>query len=225
MWVSKIVGANKDMAIGVGQTMTGTLTFLQAGLAYSLAGITATFKIYKPGIATPILTLTNGDGIVVAVNTIVFNKVISLASMMYRYELHFDYGGGVEAIMMDGAFWIRKNGVTDNSTTTVIVTQNNIEINLSVSITGEDGNTRIYTKFFDTTAGENTLTHADLFDINEIIACIREEGSYKPVTGTPVGRQVKYTNNLADGTLLFDEAHPFDAGTQVHLIFKKLVTA
>lgn len=225
MWVSKIVGANKDMAIGIGQTMTGTLTFSQNGSGYSLSGIVATFKIYKPGQTVPVLTLTNGNGITVGAYTIVFNKVISLASMMYRYELHFNYGGGVEAIMMDGAFWVRKSGVTDNSTTTVIVTQNTIDIELSVSIASEDGNTRLYSKFYDTTEGDNELTHADLLDIYEIIACIREEGSYKPVTGTPEGRQVKYTSNIADGTLLFPPAYPFNPGEQVHMIFKKLVTA
>lgn len=225
MWVSKIVGANKDLAIGIGQTMTGTLTFTQNGAAYSLADITATFKIYKPGVTAPVLTLTHGDGLTKGASTIVFNKVISLASMMYRYELHFDYGAGVEAIMMDGGFWVRKSGVTDNSTTQVVVTQNTINIELSVSITGEDGNTRLYATFFDTTDGENELTHASLLDVEEIIACIREEGSYKPVTGTPVGRQVKYTNGVAVGTLLFDTDFPFNPGEQIHLIYKKIVTA
>lgn len=225
MWVSKIVGANKDFAIGTGQTMTGTLTFTQDGNPYNLAGITTTFKIFKPGADLPVLSLSDGNGITVGANTIVFNKVISLATMMYRYVLHFDFGGGEEAIMMDGAFWVRKGGVTDNSTTQVIVTQNNINVELSVSITGEDGNTRIYSTFFDTTEGETELTDIKLLNINEIIACIREEGSYKPVTGAPAGRQVKYTNNIADGTLLFSNLFPFNPSEQIHLIYKKLVTA
>ncbi len=224
MWVSKIVGANKDLAIGIGQTMTGTLTFTQNGEAYSLAGITATFKIYKPGVTAPVLTLTDGNGLVKGASTIVFNKVISLASMMYRYELHFDYGSGEEAIMMDGGFWVRKSGVTDNSSTSVVVTQNTINIELSVSITREDGNTRLYSTFFDTTEGENELTHNTLNNIEEIIACIREEGSYKPVTGTPAGRQVKYTNGISDGTLVFPVSFPFNPGEQIHLIYKKLLT-
>lgn len=225
MYVSSIVGANKDFAIGKGQTMYGTLTFLQNGSPYSLTGITPSFRIYIPGQATAVLTLTSGDGLTVGENTIVFNKLISLDSRLYRYELHFLFPDDTEAIMMDGGFWVRKSGVTSNAETTVNVTQNTVSITVNVSLAGEDGDTRIYSSYFTIPDGENSVTHADLNGITEILACLIEEGgSYKPVTGTPEGREVKYTNGAGDGTIEFDPEIEFGSGTQVHLIYKKATT-
>lgn len=74
MWVSKTIGANKDLSIKKGDTMTGTLTFTQGGSPYSLAAVTATFKIYRPGETTPVLTLTDGDGFTKSGNTIIMRN-------------------------------------------------------------------------------------------------------------------------------------------------------
>jgi hypothetical protein len=137
MWVSKTIGANKDLSIQSGDYMTGVLTFTKDNLAYSLAGVTSAFKIFSPGNAIPILILTDGNGYAQAGNTITFNAHITLPTGMYRYELFFDFAdiGLTDGVMMDGAYWVRKKDVLDNSTTSLIISEQQINVAVAITIT------------------------------------------------------------------------------------------
>lgn len=79
----------------------------------------------------------------------------------------------------------------------------------------------LYHKYLETTEGAFEVSHADLGGITSIYLVEREDGGYVVVTGTPVGRQVKYTDLGTSGKLTFDSSLPFNAGEIVHIIYAK----
>lgn len=79
----------------------------------------------------------------------------------------------------------------------------------------------LFKLYLDTTPGAYEVSHADLGGATEIMLVEREDAFYKEVTGTPVGRRVKFTDNTTSGTLTFDSTLPFNPGEIVYVGFKK----
>jgi hypothetical protein len=79
----------------------------------------------------------------------------------------------------------------------------------------------IYEKYLTLTAGNYTLSHADLDAIVEVLVVHREGRQYDEVSGTPSGRQVKYTDGVGTGTLTFDSSLPAEVNESVHIVFKR----
>ena len=71
--------------------------------------------------------------------------------------------------------------------------------------------------YLATTPGAYEVTAIELAGAIEIMLVIREEGGYKEVAGVPVGRQFKYIDNGADGTIRFSVGLPFNAGEIVYV--------
>lgn len=80
----------------------------------------------------------------------------------------------------------------------------------------------LYKLYLATTEGAHEVSDADLAGATEIMLVEREDGGYTLIaSGTPSGRQVKYTDNTTDGTLSFDSSLPFNAGEIVYVLYKK----
>lgn len=78
-----------------------------------------------------------------------------------------------------------------------------------------------YWLYLDTTENAFEVSHNDLAGVTAISLVLREDGGYKEVTGTPVGRQFKYTDLGSSGKLTFDNTIPFNAGEIVYVRFYK----
>lgn len=70
-----------------------------------------------------------------------------------------------------------------------------------------------------TVAGETSVTHADLGGAT-ILLVGRETMGYTKTTGTPSGRQFKYTDNTTSGTIEFDPNVPFESGEVVYVLYR-----
>ncbi len=81
----------------------------------------------------------------------------------------------------------------------------------------------LFKLYLNTTEGAFEVSDADLEDATEIMLVMREDGQYKEVSGTPSGRQFKYTNGTGSGKLSFDSSLPFNAGEIVYVEFKKAI--
>lgn len=79
----------------------------------------------------------------------------------------------------------------------------------------------LYKLYLDTTAGAWEVSHADLEDAIEIMLVLREDGQYAEVTGTPVGRQFRYTSSVGSGKLTFPVSLPFNPGEIVYVQYRK----
>lgn len=79
----------------------------------------------------------------------------------------------------------------------------------------------LYKLYLDTTPDAYEVSHADLGGATEIMLVEREDAFYKEVSGTPSGRQVKFTDNTTSGTLRFDTSLPFNPGEIVYVEYKK----
>lgn len=79
----------------------------------------------------------------------------------------------------------------------------------------------LYKLYLSTTEGAYEVSHNDLGGATEIMLVIREDGQYIETTGTPSGRQFKYTDNTTSGKLTFDSSLVFNAGEIVYVEYKK----
>ena len=79
----------------------------------------------------------------------------------------------------------------------------------------------LYKIYLATTEGAYEVTANELGGATEIMLVLREEGGYKEVAGTPVGRQFKFIDNTSSGTIRFASSLPFNAGEIVYVQYKK----
>jgi hypothetical protein len=77
---------------------------------------------------------------------------------------------------------------------------------LSAGTVGGTTPTNLYVKYLSVVEGGWEVSDTDLGGVAKIMLVLREDGGYKEVTGTPVGRQFKYTDNTTDGKLTFYSA-------------------
>ncbi len=78
-----------------------------------------------------------------------------------------------------------------------------------------------YVLYLNTTEGAFEVSHADLGGAAMISLVGREDGFYTETTGTPSGRQFKFTDLVTSGKLTFDSTLPFNAGEIVYVRFYK----
>lgn len=81
----------------------------------------------------------------------------------------------------------------------------------------------LYKVYLSTTEGASSVTAASIAGATEIMLVIRESGGFTETSGTPTGREFKYTNSGTNGTLAFDPNLPFNPGEIVYCQFKKPV--
>lgn len=79
----------------------------------------------------------------------------------------------------------------------------------------------LYKLYINATEGAFAVSHADLGGATEIMLVLREDGGYTEVSGTPVGRQFKYTDLTTSGTITFDSTLIFNPGEVVYVQFMK----
>lgn len=83
------------------------------------------------------------------------------------------------------------------------------------------GGRTTYKLYLSTTEGAFEVSHADLGGADQILLVGREDAFYTETTGTPSGRQFKYTDLTSSGKLTFDSTIPFNAGEIVYVQFEK----
>lgn len=81
--------------------------------------------------------------------------------------------------------------------------------------------TDLYKLYLETTEGAYEVSDADLGAVVEIMLVEREEGGFTETSGTPSGRQFKYTDLTSSGKLTFDSTKPFNAGEVVYVLYRK----
>ena len=79
----------------------------------------------------------------------------------------------------------------------------------------------LFKLYMATTPGAFEVSHADLDGAAEIMFVTREGRGYTEVTGTPSGRQFKYTDGTGSGKITFDSSLVFGAGEIVYVQYKK----
>jgi hypothetical protein len=80
----------------------------------------------------------------------------------------------------------------------------------------------LYKLYLNGAEGAYEVSHADLAGATEIMLVLREDGGYKETTGTPAGRQFKYTDLTTSGKLTFDSTLPFNPPLEVvYVEYKK----
>lgn len=75
----------------------------------------------------------------------------------------------------------------------------------------------VYSIYLNTTAGQYTVNDSALIDA-DILQVAREGSTYTEVTGTPSGRQFKFT--ASTGVLTFDSSLTFNPGETVFVMYK-----
>lgn len=78
----------------------------------------------------------------------------------------------------------------------------------------------VYSVYISATAGQYEVTHADLGGAT-VLEVWREGINYTETTGTPSGRQFKYTDLTSSGKITFDSAITFNTGEIVYVLYKK----
>ena len=136
MWVSKTIGTNIDLQVRKNDTMAHIISFTAGAVDYSLAGITPVLSVYKAGNNVPALVINEANGLSKIDNKIIFEKTIWLATGMYRYELAFNFTDPdlVDAIIMDGAFWVRKETVNTTAEYKIAILTEPPEVKASVIV-------------------------------------------------------------------------------------------
>lgn len=82
--------------------------------------------------------------------------------------------------------------------------------------------TDLFKLYLSTTPGANEVSDNNLGGATEIMLVGREDGmAWKEVTGTPSGRQFKFTDYTTYGTLTFASDLVFNPGEIVYVQFKK----
>lgn len=81
--------------------------------------------------------------------------------------------------------------------------------------------TELYKIYLTTTPGAYEVSHADLDGATEIMQVLREDGGYTETSGTPAGRQFKYTDLVGSGKITFDSTIVFNPGEIVYVLYKK----
>lgn len=71
------------------------------------------------------------------------------------------------------------------------------------------------------TEGAFIVSHASLGGATEIMLVIREDGSYTEVSGTPVGRQFRFTDHTTYGDIIFSSSLVFNAGEVIYVQYMK----
>lgn len=81
--------------------------------------------------------------------------------------------------------------------------------------------TDLYKLYLTTTPGAFEVSDADLDTATEIMQVRREDGVYTETSGTPAGRQFKFTNLVGSGKITFDSTIVFNPGEIVYVLYKK----
>lgn len=79
----------------------------------------------------------------------------------------------------------------------------------------------LYKLYLEPTEGAFEVSHADLGEALEIMLVLREEGGFKETSGTPAGREFKYTDLTSSGKLTFDTTKTFNPGEIVYVQYRK----
>lgn len=141
MWVTKTAGTNIDLQIRKGDAMANVFSFSSSNnIPYLLNDITVYFRVYAPGNNTPLLTLTEGNGLTKQANNVTVGATINLPTGMYRYELFFDFSNinMVDGPVIDGAFWVRKQTVNITATQSIYVLTTPPQIDVVVTVQNID---------------------------------------------------------------------------------------
>lgn len=92
----------------------------------------------------------------------------------------------------------------------------------SLGTTTSGSPTTLYKKYLSTTEGAFEVSHADLGGITNLLMVEREDGGYTVISsGSPSGRQVKYTDLTTSGKFTFDSSIPFNPGEIVYALYEK----
>lgn len=75
--------------------------------------------------------------------------------------------------------------------------------------------------YLSTTPGDVSVSNSALEATGVVILQVDREGmQYDEVSGTPSGRQFKFTGGSGAGTITFDSTLPFNAGETVYVLYK-----